>query len=59
MCDGRCNIFYYGPLLETNNLFALPQNENVRVCRLIYDPPSHPDHDADAKTNREVCGAVL
>jgi len=33
LCGGRTSILHYGPLIETNNLYAPTPNGNVRVRR--------------------------
>jgi len=38
MCGGRSSILQYGPLIETNTLYAPTPNGNVRVRRKINAP---------------------
>ena len=36
MCGGRSSILHYGPLIETNNLFApTPNGQNVRLSECV------------------------
>ena len=40
MCDEHLSILHYGPLIETNYLYALSPNENAQVACEINPPPT-------------------
>jgi len=41
MCGGRSSILHYGPLIETNNLYAPTINAYPRAFSSWYTPTQH------------------
>jgi len=56
MCGGRSSILHYGPLIETNHLYAPTQNGQKPECvakQTQYPPPSDSQHTFQGSLNTE------